>query len=284
MNEFTITPFRGPHLLLLLLTAAAVLLIFLLLRGKPEARRSRYLIGVCFFNLALFAGYKLSLSLDAAYIRAYYPNGFNIFNELPLHLCNINLFLIPLGVWKRNRSIMGFSFFVAPPWRTDGAALPGASVLRLFAVPATDFWLLCDACSPCCLWPESGDAGLLPPRPQGYPADPQDLWFACRRRAPYQSPFTPHALPRGELLLHLRRGDRCAQAVLAYHPGAAALRAAGTADPCRLYVRSLCVVPPDAKGGRSAFFIDWISSAAKNRRIRHCWIEMQEESESLCAY
>ena len=37
-----------------------------------------------------------------------------IFNELSLHLCNINLFLTPLGVWKRNRSIMGFSFFVAP--------------------------------------------------------------------------------------------------------------------------------------------------------------------------
>ena len=33
MNEFSITPFRGPHLILLLLTAAAVLLIFLLLRG-----------------------------------------------------------------------------------------------------------------------------------------------------------------------------------------------------------------------------------------------------------
>ena len=112
MNEFTITPFQGLHLLLLLLTAAAVLLIFLLLRGKPEAWRSRFLIGVCFFNLALFAGYKLSLSMDATYIRAYYPNGFSIFNELPLHLCNINLFLIPLGVWKRNRSIMGFSFFV----------------------------------------------------------------------------------------------------------------------------------------------------------------------------
>ena len=48
MNEFTITPFRGLHLLLLLLTATAVLLIFLLLRGKPEARRSRFLIGVLF--------------------------------------------------------------------------------------------------------------------------------------------------------------------------------------------------------------------------------------------
>ena len=112
MNEFTITPFRGLHLLLLLLTAAAVLLIFLLLRGKPEARRSRLLIGVCLFNLALFTVYKLSLSRDAVYVGAYYPNGFNLFNELPLHLCNINLFLIPLGVWKRNRSIMGFSFFV----------------------------------------------------------------------------------------------------------------------------------------------------------------------------
>ena len=101
-------------MLLLLLTAAAVLLIFLLLRGKPEARRSRFLIGVCLFNLALFTVYKLSLSMDAAYIRAYYPNGFSIFNELPLHLCNINLFLIPIGLWKRNRSILGFAFFVAP--------------------------------------------------------------------------------------------------------------------------------------------------------------------------
>ena len=114
MNEFSITPFRGPHLLLLLLTVTAVLFILLLLRGKPDARRSRFLVGVCLFNLALFTVYKLSLSMDAAYVRAYYPNGFNIFNELPLHLCNINLFLIPLGVWKRNRSIMGFSFFVAP--------------------------------------------------------------------------------------------------------------------------------------------------------------------------
>ena len=103
MNEFSITPFRGLHLLLLLLAAAAALLIFLLLRGKPEARRARFLIGVCLFNLALFTAYKLSLSMDAAYVRAYYPNGFNIFNELPLHLCNINLFLIPIGLWKRNR-------------------------------------------------------------------------------------------------------------------------------------------------------------------------------------
>ena len=49
MNGFFIAPFRGLHLLLLLLTAAAALLIFLLLHKKPEARRSRFLIGVCLF-------------------------------------------------------------------------------------------------------------------------------------------------------------------------------------------------------------------------------------------
>ena len=259
MNEFSITPFRGLHLLLLLLTAAAVLLIFLLLRGKPEARRSRYLIVVCLFNLALFTVYKFSLSMDAAYVRAYYPNGFNIFNELPLHLCNINLFLIPLGVWKRNRSIMGFSFFVAPLGALMALIFPeplfsGFSLFlpRIFGYYVTHALLVVCGLSLATL-------GFYRPDPQGYPEDPQDLWFACRRCAPYQSPVTPHALPGGKLLLHLRCGDRRAQAVLAYHPGTAALRAAGTADSCRLYVRGLCVVPPDARRGRCVFFIGWIS-------------------------
>ena len=284
MNQFSITPFRGLHLILLLLTAAAALLIFLLLRKKPEARRSRLLIGVCFFNLALFAGYKLSLSMDAAYIRAYYPNGFNIFNELPLHLCNINLFLIPLGVWKRNRSIMGFSFFVAPLGALMALLFPeplfsGFSLFlpRIFGYYVTHAILVVCGLSLATL-------GFYRPDPRDIPRILKTFGLLAVGAHLYQSPFTPHALSGGELLLHLRRGDRRAQAVLAHHPGAAALRIAGTADPCRLYVRGLCVVPPDAKGGRSVFFIDWISSAAKNRRIRHCWIEMQEESESLCAY
>ena len=36
MNEFSITPFRGLHLLLLLLTAAAVLLIFLCAENRKH--------------------------------------------------------------------------------------------------------------------------------------------------------------------------------------------------------------------------------------------------------
>lgn len=254
MNEFTITPFQGLHLLLLLLTAAAVLLIFLLLRGKPEARRSRFLIGVCLFNLALFAGYKLSLSMDAAYVRAYYPNGFNIFNELPLHLCNINLFLIPIGLWKRNRSIMGFSFFVAPLGALMALLFPeplfsGFSLFlpRIFGYYVTHALLVVCGLSLATL-------GFYRPDPKDIPRILKTFGLLAVG-APYQSPVAPHALPGGELLLHLWRGDRRAQAVLAYHPGTAALRAAGTADSCRLYVRGLCAVPPDTRRGRSVFFI-----------------------------
>ena len=260
MNEFTITPFRGPHLLLLLLTAAAVLLIFLLLRGKPEARRSRYLIGVCFFNLALFAGYKLSLSLDAAYIRAYYPNGFNIFNELPLHLCNINLFLIPLGVWKRNRSIMGFSFFVAPLGALMALLFPeplfsGFSLLmpRIFGYYVTHALLVVCGLSLATL-------GFYRPAPRDIPQILKTFGLLA---------VGAHLI---NLLLRLTLCPEAnyfftygAQAVLAYHPGAAALRAAGTADPCSLYGRGLRVVPPDARRGRGVFFIGWISPTAQKQ-------------------
>ncbi len=114
MTELTMLPFHRLHALFLSTTALAVLFVFLLLRGRAAEWRFRFLIGVCLCNLALFVAYKFSLAMDAEYASAYHPNGFNLFSELPLHLCNINLFLIPLGLWKRNRSMLGFAFFVAP--------------------------------------------------------------------------------------------------------------------------------------------------------------------------
>ena len=49
------------------------------------------------------------------------------------------------------------------------------------------------------------------------------------------------------------------------YTSAAALRAAGTADPCSLYGRGLRVVPPDARRGRGVFFIGWISPTAQKQ-------------------
>ena len=94
------------------------------------------------------------------------------------------------------------------PRRADGAALPGASVLRLFAASAADIRLLCDARSARCLRVEFGNAGLLPPRFKGYPSNPQNLCSSCPERALDECSLPPYSLPGGELLFHLRRGGR----------------------------------------------------------------------------
>ena len=166
---------------------------------------------------------------------------------------------------ERNRSILGFAFFVAPLGALMALLFPeplfaGFPLFlpRIFGYYVTHAILVVCGLSLATL-------GFYRPRPKGYPADTQDLWPACRRCALYQSPVTPHALPGGKLLLYLRRRDRCAQAVLAYHPGAAALRTAGTADSCRLYVRGLCAVPPDARSRRGVFFIDRRSPTAQKQ-------------------
>ncbi len=84
--------------------------------GKTHALRQRQwlLIGLSAANLVLFFVYKGCLSVDREFLALSGLERFNWFSELPLQLCNINLFLIPLGVLTRRRSLLGFSFYVAP--------------------------------------------------------------------------------------------------------------------------------------------------------------------------
>lgn len=60
--------------------------------------------------------YKYRLSRDEEYDEMYYSQvgGFTWWYELPLHLCNINMFLVPLGILTANRFILGFAFFIGP--------------------------------------------------------------------------------------------------------------------------------------------------------------------------
>ena len=100
--------------MLLLLTMSAIVVLRFALRKKTLKQRRRILLILCLCNIVLFIGYKFALSLDAGYILEYYKGRFVWLNELPLHLCNINLFLIPIGLLQRNRKMISFSFFVAP--------------------------------------------------------------------------------------------------------------------------------------------------------------------------
>ena len=52
-------------------------------------------------------------------------NGFNWWGELPLHLCNINMILIPIAVMKDRRSLMSFCFFLGPLGALMALLMPG---------------------------------------------------------------------------------------------------------------------------------------------------------------
>ena len=109
----------GAVLLLLLLAS-------LLLRKKSECVRKTVLVAACVLTAVGFFVYKVYLSLDAEYNVVYAAmGGFNWWGELPLHLCNINMLLIPVAVLTGSRPLKGFCFFVAPLGALMALLMPG---------------------------------------------------------------------------------------------------------------------------------------------------------------
>lgn len=90
------------------------MLLWVLLRGQPERCRSAVLIALCAANIIGFFVYKGFLSRDMQFLEVSGLDRFNWFSELPMQLCNINMFLIPIGILTKRRSLLGFAFFVAP--------------------------------------------------------------------------------------------------------------------------------------------------------------------------
>ena len=119
-------PFNG---LFCAVLAAFVLLLTvssILLRKKSERTRSLVLIGACLVTLLGFVVYKICLSRDADYnVITAGMGGFNWWGELPLQLCNINMLLIPLAVWKKSRPLACFSFFLGPLGAMMALVMPG---------------------------------------------------------------------------------------------------------------------------------------------------------------
>ena len=109
-----IRPFNAAYLLLLAFAAGAVVLLWALLRGRSERCRAAVLIALCAVNIIGFFVYKGFLYRDVQFLQASGLDRFNWFSELPLQLCNINMFLIPIGILTHRRSLLGFAFFVAP--------------------------------------------------------------------------------------------------------------------------------------------------------------------------
>lgn len=107
--------------LLLLLGVVSVAL-----RKRPEQTRRRVLIIASVATMAVFVAYKVVLFNDGEFDRITAPmGGFNWWGELPLHLCNINMLLIPFAVHFDSRPLKSFCFFVGPLGAMMALFMPG---------------------------------------------------------------------------------------------------------------------------------------------------------------
>ncbi len=123
---FIMRPFNGLFLVCMAFFALVLVLGSVWLRKKPDPVRRRVLAAVCVLTLIGFFVYKYQLSIDAEYDRAYaVMGGFSWWSELPLHVCNINMILIPIAVLTDSRPLMSFSFFIGPLGALMALVMPG---------------------------------------------------------------------------------------------------------------------------------------------------------------
>ena len=107
-----IEAFNGTYFLLLGLIIAVAVIITLLLRKKSEDVRRKVLIGICLLNIFVFIIYKFGLWYGTYGLPDTYE--FEIWAELPLHLCNISLMLLPIGLIFRKDFILSYGVYISP--------------------------------------------------------------------------------------------------------------------------------------------------------------------------
>ncbi len=89
--------------------------VFFSLYGKNKSMHTKkcIIMGICAFNLFFFFFYKIGLFVGhpELAIREY---KFDIWLELPIQLCNISMFLVPIGIILNNDKLYAYGFYVAP--------------------------------------------------------------------------------------------------------------------------------------------------------------------------
>lgn len=125
--DWTVRPFNPTFCAVFAAFLALLAAASLLVKGKRVRTKKIVLVCACLVTLAGFFVYKYALSLDAEYDRLIQDmDGFNWWGELPLHLCNVNMILIPVAVLSGRRPLMGFCFFIGPMCAMMALAMPTA--------------------------------------------------------------------------------------------------------------------------------------------------------------
>ena len=79
--------------------------LYFILKNKSEKSQKHLLIGICCFDILLYAIYKI--------YQAFIYDGYNfvLIYNLPLHFCNINLVLLPLAIITENKTLMAYQVY-----------------------------------------------------------------------------------------------------------------------------------------------------------------------------
>lgn len=108
-----IKAFNLTYFLFLAFILVAILFFSLYARKKSIREKKCIIFGICLFNIFLFFFYKLGLFVGHEELneRGYI---FDIWLELPIQLCNISMFLVPIGILLNNDKLYAYGFYVAP--------------------------------------------------------------------------------------------------------------------------------------------------------------------------
>lgn len=154
MSDFwVLRPFSPLFFLLFAFFLLVLIAASLLLRRKSERTRALVLACACWVTLLGFIAYKYALSVDAEFnVLTASMGGFNWWGELPLHLCNINMILIPVAVLTNKRPLMCFCFFAGSLGAMMALSMPsngfdGYSLLlpRMLGFYGTHFMIVIEA-------------------------------------------------------------------------------------------------------------------------------------------
>jgi len=127
-DKWIMRPFNALFFAMLTVFTVILVVVSAALRSADDMTKRVILACVCLFTTVIFFIYKYYLSIDKEYdiIRDEMGmGGFNWWGELPLHLCNINMMLIPIAVLLKIRPLESFCFFAAPLGAMAALAMPG---------------------------------------------------------------------------------------------------------------------------------------------------------------
>ncbi len=123
-----IKPFNVTFLVLLAIFILFTVGYWALFRKTSEKTRRLAVVGLYVAAFVFYWLYKYWISIDIDYseiTREAGEGAFSWWKELPLHLCNINLLLVPIAALTGNRYLLSFTFFMAPFGAIMAMAMPG---------------------------------------------------------------------------------------------------------------------------------------------------------------